>query len=111
MQEPDGNAYDTCKSQMEMLESRITQTNEDIKALKEEIKKTYTTPKKNSEQDSVTENEVEEEKMNEDDEDDLNYFDDPKNVFEDDDDLDGHEGVDGGRSLSDSEVGLEEQID
>ncbi len=103
------NAYDACKNQIEILQLRITQTNEDIKSLKVDIQNAYVTPKKNSEQKAATNHEMNMEEVNEED---SNCDEDPNDVFADYEyDLDGHEGVDANRSLPDNELGNEEQFD
>ena len=103
------NVYDTCKNQIEILQSRITQTNEDIKSLKVDIQNAYITPKQNSEQKAAANHEMNMEEVNEED---SNYDEDPNDVFADYEyDLDGHEGVDANKSLPDDELGNEEQFD
>ena len=95
------NAYEACKNQIEVLQFRIERTNGDIETCNMEMENAFVTPKKN----------LEEEKDNDCEE--LNFEDDyesPNNTFEEDE-VNGHEGVDVDRILCDEEIDDAEVFD
>ena len=95
------NAYESCKNQITILQLRIQQTNQNIEKLNIEIENTLVTPKKNLEEgihNNVDEFNVEDE------------YESPRNPFEEDE-VDGHEGVDIGRILGDDEIDDAEEFD
>jgi hypothetical protein len=95
------NAYESCKNQITILQLRIQQTNQNIEKLNIEIENILVTPKKNLEEgirNNVDEFNVEDE------------YESPRNPFEEDE-VDGHEGVDIGRILGDDEIDDAEEFD
>jgi hypothetical protein len=88
------NAYESCNNQINILQKRIQQTNQNIETMNMERENAFVTPKKNSE----------EEKHNDCDE--FNVEDDyesPNNPFEEEE-VNGHEGIDIKRILDDEEI-------
>jgi hypothetical protein len=100
------NAYDACEKQIGILESRIEQTNNDIKAIKFELHHSFVTPKKKTFEESV---ELDlERSTNNDEEDNYGSMTYPS---DDEEDYDGHMDVDANRSLEDNEIGMCEDFD
>ncbi len=98
------NAYDACKEQIEILQSRIRKNNKDIEQLNMEIANELVTPKKNGNTDEeapVNNERNEGEKF--DDESEYDPF--------EDEGVNGHEGVDVNRILNDDEVQNAEEFD